>query len=111
MASLLDIDRKTCSRWIKEGLRVIEKDVSPLLIMGSDLEDFIRKKREKRKIPLKDNELFCMKCHKAVKAKVGSEKIIKTGKRIGKDNLEQFKKIGICEVCGTDINKFLSVCQ
>lgn len=79
--------------------------------MGFDLEDFIKKKRVERKTALKENEFFCMKCHKAVNAKKGSEQIIKTGKKMGKDNHEQLKKTGICEVCGTEINKYLGVCQ
>ena len=112
IASLLGVNRKTCGRWVKEkGLKVIEENTNPLLIMGADLIDFIKKKRGKRKIPIKENEFFCVKCHKAVRAKIGSERTIKTGKKIGKDNQEQFKKIGICENCDTQLNKFLGVCQ
>jgi len=48
-----------------------------------------------------------MKCHKVVKAKRGSEKVVKTGKKIGKAGLEQIKRIGICEICGTKVNRFL----
>lgn len=108
IASLLGIDRKTCGRWIKyKGLKTIEENRSPLLIMGADLIDFIKKEREKRKIPLKENEFLCVKCHKAVRAKIESEQIIKTGKRIGKDNREQLKKIGVCENCNTRLNRFL----
>jgi hypothetical protein len=112
IASLLGISRRTCGRWIKyEGLRVIEENTNPLLIIGADLIGFMKKKREKRRIPLKENEFFCVKCHKAVRAKIGSEQITKTGKRIGKDNQEQLKKTGICENCQTPLNKFLGVCQ
>jgi len=108
VASLLGIDQRTCHRWIKnEGLKVIEENARPFLIMGADLANFIKAKKAKAKIPLKDDECFCLKCRKAVKPKAGSEKIIQTGKKIGKDNLEQVKKIGICEVCGTKINRFL----
>lgn len=108
IASLLGRDRKTCGRWIKyEGLRVIEENTNPLLIMGEDLIAFIKKKREKRRISLKENEFFCLKCHKAVRAKTRSEQTIKTGKRIGKDNREQLKKTGVCENCGTKLNRFL----
>ena len=109
---LLDINRKTCHRWIKdEGLKTIEKNVNPLLVMGVDLIDFLQRKRAKSKAVLKDDEFFCMKCHGPVKAKIGSEIIVKTGKKIGKNNLEQFKKIGVCEVCETKMNKFLKVYQ
>lgn len=112
VAALLRIDRKTCGRWIKyEGLKPIEENTNPLLITGSDLIDFIKKKREERKISLKENEFFCVKCHKAVRAKPKSVKTIKTGKRIGKNNQEQIKKIGACENCHTKLNKFLGVSQ
>ncbi len=108
MASLLGIDRKTCHRWIKmDGLKVIEKGVNPLLIIGVDLHSFLKAKREKRRFLLDKSGFFCMKCHKPVKAKTGSEKIVKTGKRIGKNNLEQLKKRGLCEVCNTEVNRFL----
>jgi len=112
ISSLFGINRKTCNRWLKdEGLKVIERNVSPLLVMGADLINFIKKKKVKNKVALKEDEFFCMKCRKAVKAKLGSERIIKTGQRIGKNNLEQFKKIGICEFCGTKLNRFLKVYQ
>ena len=112
ISSLLGVDRKTCSRWIKDdGLEVIEKDVSPLLIMGADLINFIKNKRAKRKMPTGKNQFVCFKCHKVVRAKTGSEQIIKTGKTIGKDNHEQLRKTGICERCGTEVNKYLGVSQ
>lgn len=110
IASLLGINRKTCGRWIKYGgLEVIEENVNPLLILGLDLINFIKKRREKRKVPIKENEFYCVKCHKAVRAKIGSEQTIKTGKRIGKDNREQLKKMGVCENCQTQLNRFLGV--
>ena len=112
IASLFGINRKTCSRWIKnEGLKVIEKNTNPLLIMGQDLKNFITKKRLKRKTKLKSDEYFCVKCNNARKAKSGSEKIVKTGKTIGLKKKEQEKKTGICESCGTKLNRFLGVYQ
>jgi hypothetical protein len=108
MASLLGVNRKTCQRWIQVGgLRVIEKNVNPLLVMGADLYSFLKEMRDKRRFALGEDEFFCMKCHKSVKAKMGSERLVKTGKKIGKNGLEQFKKIGVCEVCGTELNRYL----
>lgn len=79
--------------------------------MGADLKDFIKKKRSKRKMFLKEDEMFCLKCRKGVLPKIGSGRVVKTGKRIGKENREQFKKTGSCEHCGTGLNKYLGVCQ
>ena len=107
IVSLLKITRKTCGLWIKqEGLKTIE-GISPFMIKGADLIDFIKKKRAKGKIPINKNEFLCMRCRQGVKAKIGSEKIIKTGKRTGKDNHEQLEKTGICERCETRLYKFL----
>ena len=112
IAKLYGKNRQICFRWIKnEGLKVMEKNTNPLLIMGSDLKDFLDKKNAKWKITLAKNECYCVKCRKAVKPKAGSEQIVKTGKRAGKDNQEQFKKTGLCEFCGTEVNKLLSVYQ
>ncbi len=108
MASLLGVDRKTCQRWIKQdGLKVIERGVNPLLIMGMDLISFLKERKKQRKCELKEDEFFCMKCQKAVRARVGSEKIVKTGKKIGRGGLEQFIKTGFCEVCNIGLNRFL----
>lgn len=112
MKKLFGIDRKTCSRWIKnEGLRVVEKGVSPLLVMGSELMRFIQEKRSAKKTTLKDDEFFCFKCHKAVKAEAGTYEVIKTGKTVGKKGMEQIVATGACEVCGITLNRFLKVSQ
>jgi len=112
IGSLLHIDRKTCHLWIaNKGLKVIEKNVIPLLVMGQALIDFLKKMARKRKVILKNDEFFCMKCQKAVKAKRETEMIIETGKLIGKNNEKQRKKIGICDLCSTPLNRFLSVKQ
>lgn len=112
IASLFGIDRKTCHRWMEnEGLRVIEKNVNPLLVMGEDLIAFIKNKKVKNKVALKEDEFFCMKCHKPTRAKVGSEMTVKTGKKIGIANMEQIKKTALCEICGTKLNRFLRICH
>ena len=111
MGVLFKRDRKTYSRWIKDGLKVMEPDITPILVLGSDLKKFIQDKRMARKVQLLGNEYFCLKCHKAVKAKIGSENVIKTGKKIGKNKYDQLVKIGFCEVCGTRINRFTKLYQ
>ena len=108
ICSLFDINRKTCHRWLKnEDLRVIEKNVNPVLVMGEDLINFLKRRKKKKRAVLKEDEFFCVKCRKAVKAKEGSEKNVKTGKKIGKNGLEQIIKIGLCETCNTGLNRFL----
>jgi len=61
ISSLFGINRRTCYRWQKyEGLRVIEKNVNPVLVMGEDLISFIKRRRAKNKITLGEDEFLCM---------------------------------------------------
>jgi len=109
MADLFEINRKTCGRWIRdEGLKTIEGYVSSPLVLGVDLIAFLKNKQESKKTKLKDNEFYCLKCKVAVIAKTGSEKIIDTGKTIGKNDKKLLLRIGICEKCGTIIQRYAS---
>lgn len=107
IATLLDVDKRTCFRWVDIGLEVIEKNTKPLLVMGYELKRFIGEKQKKYKLKLKIDEYYCFSCRKAVKAKPMSEQMIKTGKIIGKQNRELFMRIGLCEHCNTKINRLV----
>ena len=107
VAKLFNVTEKTCSNWIKQGLKFMKEDGNIMLIMGHDLKDFITKLNESRKVKLKLNEYFCVKCQKATTAKVGSEKDIKTGKTIGKNNRPQVIRKAICAKCSRKINRFM----
>jgi len=107
IAELLGINKETVFSWIKKGLKVIDIESKPLLIMGSEIKIFLDERRTWNRIKLKYFEYFCVCCRKAVIPREGSEKIVPTGKKIGKNNLEQFKKIGLCKNCGRRITKFL----
>lgn len=111
MAQLFGIDTKTPLRWIKDGLPVIAKNTNPLLVMGSDLKVFVIKMRQKRKLVLKKDEFYCVKCQRATTGKMGSVETVKTGKTIGKNRSEQWKIIGACEFCNGKLNRFIGVCQ
>lgn len=111
IAQLFNIDTKTVRRWIEGGLKVIAEDTNPLLVMGSELKDFIAKMQQKRKVSLSETEFYCVKCQDSRIAKDGSIQIIKTGKTIGKCKADQFLRIGTCKICGTRLNRFLRVCQ
>ena len=105
IAELLNKDKRTCFRWIDEGLKVIDVDSKPLLVMGNELKRFLEERRNKNKVSLKEKEYYCLHCKKAVKAKLGSEQNNPTGKNIGKNNKKQIMKTGLCEVCGGKIYK------
>lgn len=105
IAELLNKDKRTCFRWIGEGLKVLDPDSKPLLVMGFELMKFLKEKQNKNKVSLKENESFCLHCKKPRKAKAGSIEMNPTGNKIGKENREQIMKTGLCEVCGGKIYK------
>lgn len=111
IADLFGVHKKTCFRWLKEGLKVIQENTNPLLIMGNDLKQFLQGKQKARKTILQPDEYYCCKCSRAAKAKIGSEQIVKTGRKIGRNNQDQLCKIAICTNCKSKVNRFIGVSQ
>ena len=107
VCSLLGINRKTVLRWLKEGLVLLDATKKPWLIMGYDLQAFIRAKRKAKQVKLQFDEFYCLTCKKAVKAKRGTQRTEKTGKKIGKNEREQEMLCGKCKECGNNIARFL----
>ncbi len=98
-AELLDASRLTVSRWIKRGLPLIEQK-RPLLIHGSELRDFLKAQRPKRKRG-RPGELYCVRC--------------RAHRRPDGDMVEYIPKTptkgllrGICPVCQTLMSRFVS---
>ncbi len=100
---LLNIDRKTVFRWLKEGLPLLDPIKTPKLVMGNDLKTFLQAKRIANQSKLNWNEFYCFHCRKAVLAKRGTEKKEKTGKDIGSENTEQEMILASCKDCSGSI--------
>lgn len=107
VCNLLGVNRKTVLRWLKEGLVLLDDVQKPKLIMGSDLKAFIRAKRKAKQVKLQLDEFYCLTCRKAVKAKRGTQKTEKTGKKIGKIERDQEMICGKCKECNGNIARFL----
>ncbi|MDH5763352.1 MAG: helix-turn-helix domain-containing protein [Nitrospinota bacterium] len=60
-AELLGAHKNTVRQWIKRGLPVID-DRRPMLILGSDLADFLQSLRTKNKKSCKPGEMYCLRC-------------------------------------------------
>lgn len=107
---LLKLDVRTCLRWIsEEGLSPVQEDARPLLVMGYILKDFLKQRNFKRGCPLNDQEFFCFKCHRAVIAKIGTEAIQETGRKLGKQHQPQLVRQAVCGQCGTLVMRFIRV--
>jgi hypothetical protein len=93
LAAELDIDKKTCLRWIAEGLKTVSGSKKPILIMGKDIKEFIRARNSKKKVRLKRHEFYCFKCKVPRRAKRGT--ITRSGDT----------KKGNCSVCNGKMTK------
>jgi hypothetical protein len=93
MADCLNVSEKTCLRWITSGLPIVPGGKKPILMLGSDIKDFLRTKDSKKKIKLKRSEFYCLTCKAARNAKRGS--IVK------KTN----QKTGVCRVCNGKMSR------
>ncbi|MBT4384833.1 hypothetical protein HOD30_03720 [Candidatus Peregrinibacteria bacterium] len=106
-SALLEVNRKTIFRWIKGGLSLLDPKQKPRLIMGKDLKAFIKAKREATQVKLRPNEYYCLVCRKPVEGKHGTQKVEKTGKKIGKLNRDQEILYAKCKECGGKIARLL----
>lgn len=92
---ILDINEKTFLRWIDSGLKIIPGCKKPILILGSELKEFLKNKDLKKKVKLKRNQFYCFKCKIACYAKRGSVKEASG------------RKTGICRVCSGKMSRII----
>lgn len=93
LSNLLDVDEKTCHRWIEEGLRTVPGSKKPILIIGRDAKEFIRMRNLKKKVRLKRHEFYCLRCRGPTRAKRGSITVSGGMKK------------AVCSVCNGKIRK------
>ena len=107
VARVYGVHHRTVQEWRKEGLRVLEEASRPFLVMGVDVQGFLRERQRKRKHPLQPGEFFCSKCRCARRSVPGAFLIEITQKRLGKQSWQAFIR-GICAVCGQRLLLFSS---
>ena len=93
LAAVYGINKKTCLRWIDEGLKTVPGRKKPILMRGGDIKTFIRQKNSKRKFKLEPNEFNCLKCKAPRRAKRGT--ITESGDT----------RKGICRVCNSKMTR------
>ena len=99
-ANVLEIDKGTIRRWVKEKGLPILGDRKPALIHGTSLKAF-GKDRSKTKVKCKPHEFYCFRC-KTPRSPAGNmaDYIARTPKS---GNMK-----AICEHCDTIMNKHVS---
>lgn len=90
----LGTSEKTIFRWIENGLKIVDGSKKPILIMGTEVKEFLRKKDLKKKTgKLKRNEFFCLGCKQGRRAKRGSIKKMRS------------RKTALCSVCNGKMSR------
>jgi hypothetical protein len=97
VAELFSLHPNAVRCWLKEGLRRIDGR-KPYLIHGSDLIDFLNRRQMGRKHRCQPGEMFCCRCREPRLPVVGSIVIHRVNER-------QIMIRGVCELCGTKMNR------
>lgn len=100
-AKALGKSQATIRNWIKLGLPVMASK-KPVLILGTDLREFIRAQSQKAKAPLAIDQLYCPRCRQGrlpIKMTVAQHPNTTTTVRLS----------GICKCCGATATRFVSV--
>lgn len=99
-ALTLGVSTGTVRIWVKAGLPLM-KSRRPYLILGDSLRTFLQARKEKAKVSLKADQLYCFTC-KAGRVPMGLmvdciPQTIKTA-----------RLLGLCDVCGGTCNRMVS---
>ena len=105
IAKLFNRHIRTVQSWQKQGLKILDGTLSPILVLGSDLKEFLKERDEKCKKPTKEGEFYCTRCNDSRASVLKDVKFIPTKKRTGRGK-KQFRITGICEVCSCLLNRF-----
>lgn len=97
----LTVHPKTVRNWIRAGLPVIDQS-RPLLIHGSDLKVYLKRKRKAHLHQCELSEMYCFKCKSPKKPSI--EKLQFFAKPAG-----MVQMTGYCFECEGKANKFVSV--
>lgn len=100
IAVLFNIHKSTVRAWCKQGLSTIDT-AKPLLIHGTALSAFLKKKKNSRKSPLTAQQFYCLKCRAP---RLPAENMIDCTRLGGK----RFMLTALCSVCGGIIHKIAS---
>ena len=93
--------KSTVKYWVHEnGLEPIDINDRPWLFYGYVLKDFLKKKKDKFKCKLKEDECYCCSCRQGVRILPETIQLIYTGKKLGRTGVAQVLIKGNCVDCG-----------
>jgi len=103
VANLFSVHKNTVRSWGKDGLATIN-DKKPLLILGSDLKDYLQAKRKSKKRKCLPFEIYCVRCRLPQLPAGNMADYEPTNGSMG-------RLIGLCPCCSGIINKYFNIAQ
>lgn len=97
LASAIGVHKHTVRSWIKVGLPTVDS-TRPVLILGSDFQEWWSARRKAAKRPLRPGQLYCFKCREPKAPALGMVEYAATNADTG--NLK-----ALCETCGTMMHR------
>lgn len=95
-ARTLGVHKGSIRNWIKSGLPTVDK-TRPVLIMGSELRDWLAKRRRAAKRPCPPGTLYCFKCREPRPPALGMIEYVPMSAKSG-----MLK--ALCAGCGTTMH-------
>lgn len=103
VANLFSVHKNTVRLWGKDGLATND-DKRPMLILGSNLRDYLQAKRKSKKRKCLPFEIYCVRCRLP---------------QLPAENMVDYEPIngrmgrlkGLCPCCSGIINKYFNVAQ
>lgn len=103
IAKLFGVHRNTVRAWIGRGLPTIDQR-RPVLVLGSDLADFLKVRRTVNKRPCGPGEIYCLRCREP-RAPAGG--VV----RYHPLTPTQGNLVGLCGCCGAGLNRRVSLAK
>ena len=103
VADLFSIHKNTVRSWVKEGLATND-DKRPMLILGSNLKQYLQSKRKSKKLKCLPFEIYCLRCRLP---QVPAENMVEYEPING----SMGHLIGLCPSCTGIINKYFTIAK
>ncbi len=100
VANLFSVHKNTVRSWVKDGLATND-DKRPMLILGSELKQYLQTKRKSNKRKCLPFEIYCVRCRLPQLPAGNMVDYEPTNSRMG-------CLIGLCPTCNGIINKYFN---
>ena len=101
IAFLYQIHPQTVKNWIKQGLNVAVR-TKPMLILGTDLREFLQKKATRNKKTCQPGQIYCVACKEPKQPCNDFALLVSLNQKVG-------DLIGECPTCNHEIHRKVSL--